>query len=75
MNMGEWLDYGIEKGFCSETCCNTHDGVEGTDEENAAWEAGEDHQKNKRNFTSMPDAGQADLATTRQGRLTWSCSS
>lgn len=42
MNMGEWLDYGIEKGFCSDTSCNTHDGVEGTDEENAAWEAGED---------------------------------
>jgi len=42
MNMDEWLDYGIEQGFCSGPACNTHDGVEETDEEKVSWEAGED---------------------------------
>jgi hypothetical protein len=42
LNISEWLEYGIEKGFCSTTACATHDGVEGTDEENAEWEDGGD---------------------------------
>lgn len=24
---GEWLNYGIEKGYCSEIVCATHDGL------------------------------------------------
>lgn len=33
---------GIEKGYCSEPVCNTHDGLPSTEEEDAQWEDGLD---------------------------------
>lgn len=33
MNFQEWLDYGLENGFCGPTVCLTHDGYPTTEEE------------------------------------------
>ena len=42
MNIFEWLEYGMKRGFCSEAVCNTHDGLPMTDEENVEWDEGGD---------------------------------
>jgi len=42
LNISEWLDYGIQNGFCSETACDTHDGVANTPEKEIEWEEGSD---------------------------------
>lgn len=42
MTQDEWLQMGIEVGWCSETFCATHDGIEMTEEESEEWEAGFD---------------------------------
>lgn len=38
----EWLKYGIERGFCSDPVCHTHDGVPYTDDEDEEWNEGFD---------------------------------
>lgn len=38
----DWLEYGINRGWVSQICCATHDGVPGTPEEEEIWEAGHD---------------------------------
>ena len=38
----QWLEYGVEKGWCSRDVCSTHDGVPSTEEEDALWEEGHD---------------------------------
>ncbi len=40
--MGEWLKLGIERGWCSEPVCSTHDGLPSTDAEGVQWEQGYD---------------------------------
>jgi len=42
MDMAEWLHHGITKGWCSAPFCDTHDGVPLSEEEQAAWDDGED---------------------------------
>lgn len=42
MDIYEWLQYGISRGWCSETHCATHDGVPSTEGEDADWEEGFD---------------------------------
>lgn len=42
MNIHEWLDYGVERGFCSEVVCATHDGLPDIDDETDAWDRGDD---------------------------------
>lgn len=43
MTQHEWLEYGIEKGFCSKLVCSTHDGLPSSgEEEDAEWEEGGD---------------------------------
>jgi hypothetical protein len=42
MTQWEWLQLGIREGWCSEIVCNTHEGLPCDDEEEAAWERGED---------------------------------
>lgn len=42
MDKYEWLEYGIENGFCSRVVCSTHDGLPLTDEEDAEFEDGYD---------------------------------
>ena len=33
MTLGEWLQLGIENGYCTESYCDTHDGQSSEDEE------------------------------------------
>jgi len=38
----DWLELGIQNGYCSEPVCNTHDGLPSTEEEDQEWEEGYD---------------------------------
>lgn len=42
MDRWEWLDYGVKNGFCQNLVCETHDGVDLTEEEDAIFEDGGD---------------------------------
>lgn len=42
MDIGEWIQLGVDNGYCSEPVCNTHDGLPTTEVEEARWEDGED---------------------------------
>ena len=42
MTLYEWLQYGIDKGYCSDAVCATHNGLPDTDEEMQEWEYGGD---------------------------------
>ena len=42
MTFDEWLDFGIEKGFCSKPVCGMHDGLPMSEEEEQALEEGSD---------------------------------
>jgi hypothetical protein len=42
INYFEWRDLGISKGWISEPFCDTHDAGFMTEEEEQAWEKGED---------------------------------
>lgn len=42
MDFWDWLEYGVEKGFCSDSDCLTHNGVPHTDEENDEFDEGGD---------------------------------
>jgi hypothetical protein len=35
--LADWVQYGLDKGWCSEAACATHDGVPCTDEEVEEW--------------------------------------
>jgi len=41
MNQDEWLNYGVEQGFCSPPVCYTHDGLPTTFEEDESWDEDE----------------------------------
>jgi hypothetical protein len=38
----DWLDHGIDAGFCSEITCIQHDGTPFTDLESKAFDRGDD---------------------------------
>ena len=38
----EWLEAGVENGWCSPPVCQTHDGVPMSVAEEAEWENGDD---------------------------------
>ena len=42
MEIQEWLQIGLDKGWTSEVSCYTHDGPDLTEEEAMKWDAGED---------------------------------
>lgn len=42
LSFQDWLQMGIDAGYCSTPVCNTHDGLPSTDEEDAEWEEGLD---------------------------------
>jgi hypothetical protein len=42
MDIGEWIDYGLEHGYCTPPVCNTHDSVPSTEAEDIEWEDGFD---------------------------------
>ena len=42
LNFDEWLQYGIDNGFCSEQYCATHDGPPYSQTEALVWEDGGD---------------------------------
>ena len=42
MNFHEWLDFGIRKGWCSETFCYTHDVPPTTEDEDAEIDDGDE---------------------------------
>lgn len=42
MNFFDWIELGVERGWCSQEVCFTHDGAPMSDEEEAAWEEGLD---------------------------------
>ena len=37
-----WLDFGVSNGWCSQSVCETHDGLPWTEEETVEWEDGND---------------------------------
>lgn len=43
MNLREWLEVGIEAGFCSRPVCDAHDGTPTTSEEDAAYDKDGDY--------------------------------
>ncbi len=42
MDFEEWLNYGIEQGWCGPTICYTHDGLPMTEGEDSAFSEGDD---------------------------------
>jgi hypothetical protein len=42
MDIHEWLQIGIDKGYCSAAVCSTHEGLPMTDVENEDWDQGFD---------------------------------
>ena len=42
LGFGDWLEQGVRKGWVAEPTCATHQGTPTTEEEDAAWEAGDD---------------------------------
>lgn len=38
----EWLKFGVDNNFCSESVCDTHEGLPWNEEEAAEWEEGLD---------------------------------
>lgn len=42
MTIDEWIQYGIERKYCSEPVCATHEGLPVTKEEDKEWEDGYD---------------------------------
>jgi len=42
MNFDEWIQYGIDKGFCSEQYCDVHDGPPFSMSEAIVWDDGGD---------------------------------
>ena len=42
LDFDQWLEYGVEHGFCSEQYCDTHDGPPMSDTEVLVWEDGQD---------------------------------
>ena len=38
LSLADWVQYGLDKGWCSEAACATHDGVPCTDEELGEWQ-------------------------------------
>jgi len=41
MNQSEWMDYGIQNGYCGPIVCYTHDGLPTTIDEDEEFEEGE----------------------------------
>jgi hypothetical protein len=37
-----WLNTGINRGWCSQSVCETHDGLPWTEEEASEWQDGND---------------------------------
>jgi hypothetical protein len=37
-----WLDFGVSNGWCSQSVCETHDGLPWTEEEMLEWDDGND---------------------------------
>lgn len=42
MDFNEWAQYGIDQGWSTPPICATHDGIPHTEEEDKAWDEGED---------------------------------
>jgi hypothetical protein len=42
MDYNEWLEFGIQNGFCSLPFCETHDGIPMHETEERAWDEGGD---------------------------------
>jgi hypothetical protein len=42
MTFEQWLNEGIQLGYCSKPVCNTHEGLPSTEEEDEEWENGGD---------------------------------
>ncbi len=42
MDFANWLEYGMEQGYCTTVYCDTHDGVPLTEAELELWEEGDD---------------------------------
>lgn len=42
MDFDQWLDYGMEKKWVGPPVCATHDGLPSTEDEDNAWDEGDD---------------------------------
>lgn len=38
----QWINYGIQQGWATPPICSTHDGIPMTNQEEQAWDQGED---------------------------------
>lgn len=41
LSLADWVQYGLDKGWCSEAACATHDGVPCTEQEATEWNDGD----------------------------------
>jgi len=55
MDFEQWLNYGVENGYCSEQFCNTHDGYPLHPTEEQAWDRGDDPCMHLVRLGSMDD--------------------
>lgn len=42
MDFVDWVNYGVEQGWCTPIYCDTHEGPQLTEEEAAEWDEGGD---------------------------------
>ena len=42
MNQQEWIEMGVDKGWCAPMVCETHEGLPMTEAERLDWEEGFD---------------------------------
>jgi hypothetical protein len=42
MDIFEWVAYGVERGYCTEAVCQTHDGATLSEGEQDGFEEGDD---------------------------------
>lgn len=40
MTQDEWIQLGVDKGWCTPSVCDTHDGIPLTEPERLDWEEG-----------------------------------
>ena len=42
LTLSQWIEIGIQQGWCGPSICYTHDGLPSTEEEESAWDNGDD---------------------------------
>lgn len=42
LSIDEWIQYGVDRGYCSNLVCVTHEGIPLSEEEEKQWDEGYD---------------------------------